>query len=56
MGGFVESVLGPVIAYDADRGTALVDTLAALFRHGSTLAVSSVLGEWTEFTFELARP
>ncbi|GAA1437081.1 helix-turn-helix domain-containing protein [Mycobacterium cookii] len=35
--GFVQSVLGPVIAYDAERGTALVETLAAYFRHGNNL-------------------
>lgn len=38
VGGFVEKVLGPVIAYDADRGTALLDTLAAYFRNGGGLA------------------
>jgi GAF domain-containing protein len=36
--GFVDSVLGPVVTYDADRGTALVETLAAYFRNGSNLA------------------
>ncbi len=35
--GFVESVLGPVIAYDSERGTSLVATLAAYFRNGNNL-------------------
>lgn len=34
---FVEAVLGPVLAYDADRGTSLVDTLDAYFRNGANL-------------------
>lgn len=38
VGGFVDSVLGPVLAYDAERGTALTETLAAYFRNGSNLA------------------
>jgi sugar diacid utilization regulator len=35
---FVESVLGPVLEYDAQRGTALVETLEAYFRNGRNLA------------------
>lgn len=38
VGQFVDTVLGPVVAYDAERGTALVDTLAAYFRNGGNLA------------------
>ncbi|MFI6904097.1 helix-turn-helix domain-containing protein [Nonomuraea sp. NPDC050394] len=34
--GFVGSVLGPVSGYDARRGTALVDTLAAYFAAGGS--------------------
>lgn len=34
--GFVGSVLGPVVDYDARRGTALVDTLAAYFASGGS--------------------
>lgn len=35
--GFVDAVLGPVLRYDADRGTSLVDTLDAYFRNGGNL-------------------
>ncbi|PVG84843.1 diguanylate phosphodiesterase [Nocardioides gansuensis] len=35
--GFVEAVLGPVLAYDEERGTALVETLDAYFRNGANL-------------------
>jgi GAF domain-containing protein len=35
--GFVDAVLGPVLAYDAERGTSLVDTLDAYFRNGANL-------------------
>ncbi|MFI6144887.1 helix-turn-helix domain-containing protein [Streptomyces sp. NPDC051109] len=38
VGAYVERVLGPVIAYDAQRGTELVRTLEAYFAHGSSLA------------------
>ena len=38
VGSFVESVLGPVMAYDAKRGSALVETLDAYFRNGANLA------------------
>lgn len=34
---FVETVLGPVLAYDAERGTALVETLQAYFANGGNL-------------------
>ncbi|MBB6344998.1 helix-turn-helix domain-containing protein [Nonomuraea muscovyensis] len=34
--GFVRSVLGPVVDYDARRGTALADTLAAYFGTGAS--------------------
>ncbi|MEU8245325.1 GAF domain-containing protein [Nonomuraea sp. NPDC048916] len=34
--GFVDSVLGPVIGYDARRGTALAGTLAAYFASGGS--------------------
>jgi sugar diacid utilization regulator len=34
--GFVGSVLGPVVGYDARRGTALADTLAAYFGSGGS--------------------
>ncbi|MFG3439098.1 helix-turn-helix domain-containing protein [Nonomuraea sp. NPDC047897] len=34
--GFVHSVLGPIIDYDARRGTALADTLAAYFGTGAS--------------------
>lgn len=36
MPGFVRSVLGPVVDYDARRGTALADTLAAYFGTGAS--------------------
>ncbi|NUR92265.1 MAG: GAF domain-containing protein [Nonomuraea sp.] len=36
VGGFVGSVLGPVVDYDARRGTALVETLAAYFGSGGS--------------------
>lgn len=36
--GYVERVLGPVIAYDAQRGTELVRTLDAYFAHGASLS------------------
>jgi sugar diacid utilization regulator len=35
--GFVEAVLGPVMAYDTERGTSLVETLDAYFRNGGNL-------------------
>lgn len=35
---FVASVLGPVIEYDAERGTNLIGTLEAYFRNGENLA------------------
>ena len=38
VGPFVTSVLGPVIEYDAERGTNLVGTLEAYFRNGENLA------------------
>ncbi|KOU25381.1 diguanylate phosphodiesterase [Streptomyces sp. WM6372] len=38
VGAYVDRVLGPVIAYDAQRGTELVRTLEAYFAHGSSLA------------------
>ncbi|MFB7979159.1 helix-turn-helix domain-containing protein [Streptomyces vinaceus] len=38
LGAYVDRVLGPVIAYDAQRGTELVRTLEAYFAHGSSLA------------------
>ncbi|GHB57013.1 hypothetical protein GCM10010347_28950 [Streptomyces cirratus] len=38
VGGYVERVLGPVIAYDAQRGTDLVRTLDAYFAHGASLS------------------
>ncbi|MFE2880790.1 helix-turn-helix domain-containing protein [Streptomyces roseus] len=38
VGAYVDRVLGPVIAYDARRGTELVRTLEAYFAHGSSLA------------------
>jgi DNA-binding PucR family transcriptional regulator len=34
---FVEVTIGPVIAYDADRGTELVDTLAGYFAAGGNV-------------------
>ncbi|MGW7100924.1 helix-turn-helix domain-containing protein [Streptomyces sp. NPDC054883] len=36
--GYVDRVLGPVIAYDARRGTDLVRTLDAYFAHGASLS------------------
>lgn len=36
--GYVDRVLGPVIAYDARRGTELVRTLDAYFAHGASLS------------------
>nr|WSW41962.1 helix-turn-helix domain-containing protein [Streptomyces sp. NBC_01001] len=38
VGAYVEQVLGPVIAYDTQRGTELVRTLEAYFAHGTSLA------------------
>ncbi|WP_406186700.1 helix-turn-helix domain-containing protein [Streptomyces sp. NBC_01006] len=38
LGAYVDRVLGPVIAYDTQRGTELVRTLEAYFAHGSSLA------------------
>ncbi|MEV6731094.1 MULTISPECIES: helix-turn-helix domain-containing protein [unclassified Streptomyces] len=38
VGAYVEQVLGPVIAYDTQRGTELVRTLEAYFAHGASLA------------------
>jgi DNA-binding PucR family transcriptional regulator len=38
VGGFVHSVLGPVIEYDNRRGTALVHTLEAYFGASGSLA------------------
>lgn len=37
VGGFVERVLGPVLAYDEKRGTSLVGTLEAYFARGANL-------------------
>jgi len=42
VGPFVRSVLGPVLDYDAERGTQLVSTLEAYFRNGGTLARTKV--------------
>lgn len=42
VGPFVSSVLGPVLEYDAERGTALVGTLEAYFRHGGNLSRTKV--------------
>ncbi|MDA2813051.1 GAF domain-containing protein [Nocardiopsis sp. RSe5-2] len=36
--GFVEATLGPVLAYDAEKGTALTETLRAYFAHGASPA------------------
>ncbi|WP_338483339.1 GAF domain-containing protein [Streptomyces sp. SCSIO 75703] len=36
--GYVDRVLGPVLAYDSQRGTELVRTLTAYFDHGASLA------------------
>ncbi|MFW5416937.1 GAF domain-containing protein [Nocardiopsis sp. CNT-189] len=36
--GFVETTLGPLLAYDRERGTALVETVRAYFAHGSSPA------------------
>ncbi|MFE2144234.1 helix-turn-helix domain-containing protein [Streptomyces sp. NPDC059456] len=38
VGAYVDRVLGPVIAYDEQRGTELVRTLEAYFDHGASLA------------------
>lgn len=38
VGGYVERVLGPVIAYDDRRGTELVRTLDAYYAHGGSLS------------------
>ncbi|MEV0411118.1 helix-turn-helix domain-containing protein [Streptomyces sp. NPDC050448] len=38
VGAYVDQVLGPVIAYDTQRGTELVRTLEAYFAHGASLA------------------
>jgi sugar diacid utilization regulator len=37
VGAFVTGTLGPLVEYDAERGTALVDTLAAYFGAGGSL-------------------
>ncbi|MEV7414552.1 GAF domain-containing protein [Streptomyces sp. NPDC089919] len=37
LGGYVERVLGPVLAYDRQRGTELLRTLEAYYRHGASL-------------------
>jgi len=39
---FVASVLGPVIEYDAERGTNLIGTLEAYFRNGENLAKARI--------------
>ncbi|MEV7858633.1 GAF domain-containing protein [Streptomyces hirsutus] len=36
--GYVDRVLGPVLTYDAQRGTELARTLTAYFHHGASLA------------------
>lgn len=36
--GYVDRVLGPVLAYDAQRGTELARTLGAYYDHGASLA------------------
>ncbi|MFI5763084.1 helix-turn-helix domain-containing protein [Streptomyces sp. NPDC051563] len=38
VGGYVDRVLGPVIGYDAQRGTELVRTLQAYYVHGASLS------------------
>lgn len=38
VGGYVHRVLGPVIEYDAQRGTELVHTLQAYYTHGASLS------------------
>ncbi|MFD9303529.1 helix-turn-helix domain-containing protein [Streptomyces sp. NPDC060048] len=38
VGGYVHQVLGPVIDYDAQRGTELVQTLRAYYAHGASLS------------------
>ncbi|WUH78542.1 helix-turn-helix domain-containing protein [Streptomyces sp. NBC_00435] len=38
VGGYVHRVLGPVIEYDAQRGTELVSTLQAYYLHGASLS------------------
>ncbi len=38
---YVEAMLGPVLAYDAQRGTSLVETLAAWFATGARVRESA---------------
>ncbi|MEU5216628.1 GAF domain-containing protein [Streptomyces sp. NPDC020807] len=38
VGAYVERVLGPVLAYDAERGTELLRTLRAYYEHGAALS------------------
>ncbi|MHA5047610.1 helix-turn-helix domain-containing protein [Streptomyces sp. SD15] len=38
VGSYVERVLGPVLAYDAERGTELLRTLRAYYDHGASLS------------------
>ena len=41
LGGFLEQVLGPVLAYDAERGAALAATLGAWFADGGSLKATA---------------